>query len=48
MIRIEADGEEVVINEFVQKLIEDVIMSMVKNLKGSENAMDVSIFIESD
>ncbi|MDY6985838.1 MAG: hypothetical protein SVE93_05505 [Candidatus Thermoplasmatota archaeon] len=48
MIRIEADGEEVVINEFVQKLIEDVIMSMVKNLKGAENAMDVSIFIESD
>lgn len=48
MIRIEADGEEMVINEFVQKLIEDVIMSMVKNLKGAENAMDVSIFIESD
>jgi len=48
MIRIEADGEEVVINEFVQKLIEDVIMSMVKNLKGFESAKDVSISIESD
>jgi hypothetical protein len=48
MIRIEADGEEIAINDFVQKLIEDVIISMVKNLKGAESAKDISIFIESE
>jgi hypothetical protein len=48
MIRVEADGKEITVNEFVQKLLEDVIMSMMRDLKGFENAKSIEIFIEAD
>lgn len=48
MIRIEADGDEIVMNDFVRRLVEDVIVSMVKNLRGSENARDITVFVERD
>jgi hypothetical protein len=48
MIRIEADGDEIAMNDFVQRLIEDVIIGMVKNLKGSESAKEITVFIERD
>jgi len=48
MITVEADGEEIAMNDFVQRIIEDAIVSMVRNLRGSENAKDITVFIRRD